>query len=85
MICSLVSGEIPDLTKYYVDNDEMASFICSQKMETSVCTEDVDCTDNAQQIFWRENEECFLCTMGLNGQLLFLFFFHTGDVASVMI
>ena len=42
---------------------------------TSVCTEDVDCTVNAKQIFWQENEEYLLFTMGWRGRLLF--FLHT--------
>jgi hypothetical protein len=45
----------------------MASFL-SRKV-TSVCTEDVDCIDNAQQIFWWENNKCLLWA-GV-GQLLF--------------
>jgi hypothetical protein len=48
-------------------------------MTTYICTEDVDCTDNAQQIFWWENEEW----TGVVG-FLFLFFSHTGDVVSAM-
>jgi len=40
-------------------------------MATSICTEDVDCTDNAQQIFWQENDKCLLFTMGWSGRLLF--------------
>ena len=42
---------------------------------TSVCTEDVDCTVNAKLIFWQENEEYLLFTMGWRGRLLF--FLHT--------
>ncbi len=59
-------------------------FFRSQRMATSVCTEDVDCTDNAQQIFWRENEECLLFTLNWSGQPLFLFVSHTGVVVSAM-
>jgi hypothetical protein len=51
---------------------------------TSVCTKDVECTDNAQQIFWQENEESFLFTIGWSVRLLFLFLLHIGDVASAM-
>ncbi len=30
---------------------------CSQRLATSACTVDIDCTGNAQQILWQENEE----------------------------
>ncbi len=65
----------PDI--YYVDfklSDEMASFAVNGNLY-SICTEDGDCTDNAQQIFWRENEECLLFTMDWTGRLLVLVFF----------
>jgi hypothetical protein len=83
MICLLFSWPVTDLTIYYVDNEhnDEFCFFRSQRMATSVCTEDVDCTDNAQHIFWQENEECLLFTIGWSGRLLFLFFSHTGDVA----
>jgi hypothetical protein len=44
-------------------------FVVKACMVTSVCTEDVDCTDNAHQIFWWKNEECLLFTMGWSGRL----------------
>jgi hypothetical protein len=50
----------------------MTNWLLSQsKKVTAVCTEDVDCTDNAQQIFWWENNKCLLFTMGWSGQILF--------------
>jgi hypothetical protein len=53
----------------------MTKWLLSQSRKvTSVCTEDVDCTDNAQQIFWRENDKCLLFTMGWSGRLQSLFF-----------
>jgi hypothetical protein len=41
----------------------MTKWLLSQSRKvTSVYTEDVDCTDNAQQIFWQENDKCLLFT-----------------------
>ena len=55
----------------------MTKWLLSQSRKvTSVCTEDVDRTDNAQEIFWRENGKCLLFTMGWSGRLLFLFLIH---------
>ncbi len=50
----------------------MTKWLLSRSIKvTSVCTEDVDCSDNAQQIFWCENDKCLLFTIGWSGQLLF--------------
>jgi hypothetical protein len=41
-------------------------------MVTSVCSEDVDCTDNAQQIFGGKMKSSLLFTTDWSGRLLFL-------------
>jgi hypothetical protein len=38
---------------------------------TFVWTEDVDWIDNAQQIFWQENDKCLLLATDWSGRLLF--------------
>jgi hypothetical protein len=61
------------MTLYYADvkhNNEMPSF--EVIMVTSVCTEDVDCTDNAQQIFSGRMKNSLLFTTDWSGQLLSL-------------
>ncbi len=50
--------------KYNVDveqNGEMASFIVKDWQPLSVLK--IDFTDDAQQLFWRENKEFLLVTM----------------------
>ncbi len=63
----------------------MTKWLLSQSRKlTSVCTEDVDCTDNAQQIFWRENHKCLLWLEWSASVLCSLFSLLTGDVVSEM-
>jgi hypothetical protein len=65
--------EFTELTLYYADvehNNETASFIVI--MVTSVCTEDVDCIDNAQQIFGGKMKTSLLFTADWSGWLLVL-------------
>jgi hypothetical protein len=51
----------------------MTKWLLSQSRKVnSVCTKDVDWTDNAQQIFCWKNNKCLLFTMGWSGGLLFL-------------
>jgi hypothetical protein len=53
----------------------MTKWLSQSTVESNLCLhKDVDCTDNVQQIFWRENDKCSLFTRGWSGQLLFLFF-----------
>ncbi len=60
----------------------MTKWLLSQSRKvTSVCTEDVDCTDNAQQIFWRDNDKWLEWSASVLGSLFSLL---TGDVASAM-
>jgi hypothetical protein len=54
----------------------MTKWLLSQSRKvTSVCTEDVDCKDKAQQISWRKKDKWLLFTTGWSSRLLFLFFF----------
>jgi hypothetical protein len=47
----------------------MTKWLLSQSIiVTLVCTEDVDCTDNVQQIYY---DKCLLFTIGWSGRLLF--------------
>jgi hypothetical protein len=77
--------KLTKLTLYYADvehNNEMASFLVN--MVTSVCTVDVDCTDNAQQIFGGKIKNSLLFTMDWSGQLLSLLSVSCRRFASAM-
>jgi hypothetical protein len=65
--------EFTELTLYFADvehNNKTASFIVNDC--NYVCTDAVDCTENAQQIFGGKMMKSFLFTTDWSGQLLFL-------------
>ncbi len=70
--CLIVICSILDVT--YCIKNIMTKWLLSQSRKvTSVFSKGVDCTDNVQEIFWRENDKCLLFTMGWSGRLLFFF------------
>jgi hypothetical protein len=86
MICSLVSGPVPDLSIYYVDvehNDEMASIAVKEVQPLSVLKMLIVQTMHSRSFCGKMKKAyCSQCT-GVFG-FLFLFFSPTGDVVSAM-